>query len=116
LAVAVIKRPTARHVGTVRKNSGYDALSADFRELGYLSVLPEFRDKKLGKKLTAQIVKEILSREPAVKIFSTTRKDSVRHILSLNGFHKEGGEWPSKEHPESNLDLWILGSPTHPLT
>jgi hypothetical protein len=108
LAVAVLKRPALSYVQRLIKKSSYPGLSGEFLELGYISVLRQHQDKKLGKQITAEIVKQVSSETSHVKLFATTRKDSVRHILSLNGFHQEGQQWPSKEHPGSNLDLWVL--------
>ena len=108
VAVAVVKRPAQSYVQKLRKNSSYRGLSRDFLELGYVSVLPQHQDKKLGKLITAEIVKQVSAETPHLKLFATTRKDSVLHILYLNRFHKEGRQWPSTEHPGSNLDLWIL--------
>jgi hypothetical protein len=108
LAVAAVKRPAQSYVERLGKRSSYPGLSGDFLELGYISVLPQHQNKKLGKLITAEIVKQVSAETPGLKLFATTRKDSVRHILSLNGFHQEGSQWPSREHPGSNLDLWVL--------
>ena len=108
VAVAVVKRPAPSNVRNLRKKSSYESLSADFLELGYISVHPQHQRKKLGKWITSEVVKQVSAEIPNLKLFATARKDSVRHILSLNGFHQEGRQWPSTEHPGSNLDLWIL--------
>jgi hypothetical protein len=107
-AVAVVKRPAASYLRKIRERSGYSALSGDFCELGYISVLPGHQDKGLGKTITAETVRQIALRQPQLKLFATTRKDLVRHLLCLNGFRKQGREWPSGRNPGSNLDLWIL--------
>lgn len=59
------------------------------KELGYIVTSKEYEGQKLCQNLLTEIMPEVSKH----KVFATTRKPSMVHILKKNGFSKEGNTY-----------------------
>lgn len=106
IAVGAIKVPRRSYVENIASSSGVAEVISCRWELGYLSTLEHERGKGLGTAL----VKELVRRVPE-RTFATVRvgNGASEDLLSKFEFVQQGEEWPSSEHPEGKVRVWLRG-------
>jgi ribosomal protein S18 acetylase RimI-like enzyme len=103
--VGAIKAARLSYIRTISRKSGY-ALEPEncVGEFGYVVTRAAFRRRGLARALSAELLKDFVG-----NLYATTRDDNpgIHAIVRENGFASVGRKWPSTEHPESALMLWV---------
>lgn len=97
-STATLKNPNEHYKESVFADAGSDMPFENYtKELGYIITSKEYEGQKLCQRLLTEIMPEVSKH----KVFATTRKASMAHILQKNGFKKEGNLY------KDNLELFV---------
>jgi hypothetical protein len=104
VAVGAIKAPDHDHLRGVAERSQTPQVTSCRGELGYL--FTEVRHR--GKGYSGRLVKGLLAgfRGP---LYATARSGNTpsESLLRRADFIQSGKPWPSREHPDKHLRLWL---------
>jgi ribosomal protein S18 acetylase RimI-like enzyme len=106
-AIAGLKAPGERYRGSLFEKAGASVSAAEYElELGWAYVVPDHRGKGIGER----ICRQLLVREPAARVFATTRPDNapmIRILVAL-GFVRVGKPFPRRNE---ELALFLRSRP-----
>lgn len=105
--VSSLKRPADSYRAKVFRRAHSNAPPVSYPlELGWIVVSPTYRDKKLSRRLVA----ELLPKAGGDLIYATTRADNtpMRRTLKHSGFREEGVSYRSVRQP---CDLMLFIQP-----
>ncbi|RWA75650.1 MAG: GNAT family N-acetyltransferase [Mesorhizobium sp.] len=106
VGTAAVKNPDVGYRAGVFAKSHSTAIATNYPiELGYVVVAATHRGKKLGWKL----VDAALQFANGLAVFATTRSNNgaMQRILTARGFATNGSSYPSAEHPNQKIHLFL---------
>jgi len=89
VATATLKNPSTNYRDRVFASAKTANGNAYAKELGYIVTHPDFE----GQKLCQTLLSELMPKVNTQKIYATTRKPSMNHILSKYGFKITGEKY-----------------------
>lgn len=102
--VAGLKVPREKYKNRIFREAGLEHLSGHFHtELGWAVTRKEFE----GSGIATSLIQKLLDQMKKEKIFSTSDKPSMQHILSKFGFAQSGHSYVGQKTKPSAMQLWL---------